>query len=393
MFSKEDYQNVFGPSVLSVFGRARKAFSVLKSMMIGADAASSSLPLKLQVEVTDKCNFDCIMCDRLTREHVTYRLNNDVKDDQFERLIAEINPYYVTVNGLGEPLLNKDIGKLLPRCREAGIRTAMPSNLSVGKVLNSKILEHPPNVLTFSIHGATKEVFEAISVKSKFEVCMASLDAFMRQVDRKKTSVRVLCVVQRKNLTEYKGMYALLKRYGLLDDFVAVAVYDKTVQRTDEVIPTAAEKQAALARIEQDLLSADAEEKAFLENWQRVVREIKRNEPDAADMAGKPCLVPWFETYVSAKGDVLPCSYLTNEPHVMGNINDTPFAEIWNGERYRRFRAHLRDSRETLSGCQYCPRDDSSRLQQYGLPWKRKTQWPGQRGDVPAALSAEGRQA
>ena len=376
MITNQDYRNVFGRGVSGFLPRVRKAFSVLNTMMLGSEVASSRLPVKLQIEVTDKCNFDCIMCDRLTREHVTYKLKNDVRIDQFEKLISEINPYYITVNGLGEPLMNKDIGKILKLCRESDIKTSMPNNLSIGKVLNTKVLENPPSIITFSIHGGSKEIFEAISLKSNFEKCMEALRVFLEHVDRTKTEIRVLCVLQKLNLWEHKKMYQLLERFSLLKNFVLVPVFDYGPAHSDRTIPTVEEKERALAAVDVEIELAEEErKKVFLKNWKRVIQDIKKNEPTDCSVSNKPCLVPWFETYISAKGDVLPCSYLTNEQHIMGNINDTSFDEIWNGEEYRKFRGHLRDSRGTLSGCKYCPRDDSSRLERYGRLWKRSSLW------------------
>lgn len=376
MFSREDFRNVFGHGAFSVVRRVGKVLSVVKGMIIGDDVASTKLPLKLQLEVTDKCNFDCVMCDRTTRGHIDYALKNDVKDEQVAKLIEVIKPYYVTLNGLGEPLLNKDIGAILRRCRAAGIRTAMPCNLSVGKVLNTKVAENPPSVITFSIHGATKRVFEAISVKSNFEKCMASLTDFVAKSKSIPTEIHVLCVLQRLNLMEFREMFRLLKGLDLLDGFVLVPVFDKDRARTDRLSPTAQERAQALAKLDLELSgTADEREIRFLKNWRRVVECLAPGDAAAPPAATKPCFVPWFETYVSAKGDVMPCSYLTSYPYMMGNVNDMPFEAIWNGEQYRRFRAHLRDSRATLPGCDFCPRDDSSRLEGYGLWWKRRSLW------------------
>jgi MoaA/NifB/PqqE/SkfB family radical SAM enzyme len=50
----------------------------------------------------------------------------------------------------------------------------------------------------------------------------------------------------------------------------------------------------------------------------------------------KPCGVPWSLACVSPYGDVFPClSYRA------GNVRDASFAQIWNGEKFRAFRARL----------------------------------------------------
>ncbi|MDM8540088.1 SPASM domain-containing protein, partial [Desulfococcaceae bacterium HSG9] len=90
-----------------------------------------------------------------------------------------------------------------------------------------------------------------------------------------------------------------------------------------------------------------------------------------------PCLIPWFSTYITAIGNVLPCCYLTdeNDENVMGNIYDSSFDVIWNGDQYKKFRKQLRENRENLNVCNSCVRDDSSRIKQYGLFFRRKMLW------------------
>ena len=66
----------------------------------------------------------------------------------------------------------------------------------------------------------------------------------------------------------------------------------------------------------------------------------------------------WRSTYVTANGNVLPCCIspfsTTDYPGlVFGNVFETPFAEIWNGERYvARRRALYTD--HPLHPCEEC---------------------------------------
>jgi radical SAM protein with 4Fe4S-binding SPASM domain len=315
------------------------------------------------------------MCNRRTR-NPKHELNHDIHYDKFLELVDEIKPFYVTLNGLGEPLLNRDIDRVLRACRERRITTSMPCNLSVGKVLRQKIAPGPPSIITFSIHGASPEVFEQISRKSQYDQCLSALGEFLAVADRSRTEVRVLCVLQHANLAEHKKMFALLKNFDLLDNFSLVPVHDYGDDLPHQIIPADSAKAAAASRLDADILKCtDAREAAFYQNWRRVALEL-RPHAQRGFRENKPCLIPWFSTYISAMGDVLPCCYLTSEPQVMGNINHESFTDIWNGEKYRGFRAALRERRLLLPGCRHCERDDSSRIRAYGLPYRRKTSWP-----------------
>jgi MoaA/NifB/PqqE/SkfB family radical SAM enzyme len=60
------------------------------------------------------------------------------------------------------------------------------------------------------------------------------------------------------------------------------------------------------------------------------------------------CLRPWAGVYIQPNGDVSPCLN-----YVAGNVKERPLPEIWNGERFRRFRRLLRKHR-AFPACSRC---------------------------------------
>jgi len=379
MSDLQDFKNVFGNSLTTFTKRFFKGASVFEKMMKGADLASDRMPIRLQIEVTDKCNYDCIMCNRLTRKNVRRTLNNDMTLDVFENLIETIKPFYVTLNGLGEPLLNKEIDKMLSVCRQKMITTSMPCNLSVSKVLNTKIVKEPPSIITFSVHGASKEVFEAISRKSDYEKSITNFRQFLALTDKKDKIIRVLCALQAKNLFEYRNMYKLLSESDLLKNFCLVPVYDYGGTDNSEayrIIPTESEKEKAIICLNKDIeLCKDVKEASFYIRWKNVINQISPYNTDGFKKMDDPCMVPWFSTYIAANGNVLPCCYLLDEHYILGNIFDKPFDLIWNGEEYKKFRKSIRENRELMQGCNYCYRSDLSRIKKYGFPFRRSMIW------------------
>jgi radical SAM protein with 4Fe4S-binding SPASM domain len=232
-------------------------------------------------------------------------------------------------------------------------------------VMLEKVAPNPPGILTFSMHGATKESFEAISVNSNFEECIDLFEAFLAKIDRKEVEVRILCALQARNLMEYAGFYRYLSKWGLLDKFVLVPVFDYGTGGGEErrVLPSAEEIANAAAKIDRDMAECtDAHEIEFMKNWREAILQIRGAEQIVET---GPCLVPWFSTYITAKGKVLPCCFLTDEDHVLGNIHEQDFPSIWNGPKYQEFRRRLREGRGQLTGCRTCPRNDANRLRKY----------------------------
>jgi len=73
----------------------------------------------------------------------------------------------------------------------------------------------------------------------------------------------------------------------------------------------------------------------------RAIEAIRRyyHEPESV-VARSRCLVPWQSIQITATGEVVPLARCFHV--VLGDIRRQSFAEIWDGEPYRRFRRGLR---------------------------------------------------
>ena len=70
-----------------------------------------------------------------------------------------------------------------------------------------------------------------------------------------------------------------------------------------------------------------------------------------------PCLIPEFLMVVTVLGNVLPCFEDFHEENIMGNIGELSLAEIWEGEKFKDFRSHLKKGlRHLESPCKNCNR-------------------------------------
>src|SRR3989338_1927463 len=75
------------------------------------------LPPCLFIEITNRCNLSCSTCPLGTE--LAYKGYNkaDISFEQFKKIINEIpSLIYVTLQGIGEPLLNKDVIKMIKYC-------------------------------------------------------------------------------------------------------------------------------------------------------------------------------------------------------------------------------------------------------------------------------------
>jgi len=349
--------------------RLIKTERVIAKAIQGNEFASCALPLRLQIEVTDRCNFACMMCARQTAKIY----NQDITYATFHKLIGQLRPLYVTLNGSGEPLLNQDIHAMLRLCRARQITTAMPTNMLLMDGLTAqRILETPPNYLTFSLHATTPELFHCITSSTGFQACLKNFEDLLLKIDRRKLVLRILCTLQSANLNHYRQMFALIKKWGLLHNVVLAAVFNYGPY-TKQVIPGKQQLKETIADLDDELAKCqESDKKAFLNIWRQELLNLEYR-PDTETSA--PCLIPWYSTFIKANGDVMPCCYITSEEFVMGNIYSSSFAQIWNGKKYREFRIKITEDRLGLKTCKSCWNDNAAVVKRYTFLTLGKTNW------------------
>ncbi|HWU56302.1 MAG TPA: radical SAM protein [Rhizomicrobium sp.] len=324
-------------------------------------------PVRLQVETTDVCNLRCIHCKREKLEDMN---TLTMPLDAFARTITDIEPFYVTLAGFGEPLIDRTIIDKLSFLHRRDICTSLPTNGTYIRHKREALAAELPNILQLSIDGATEQTFEAIRKRGDFgkiienyrAICALRADGNTRP----HTIIRVFCALQRGNLHDYRAMYRLIGTLRGIDSFGLVPVSHGSISSTQ--VPARDEVLALHREIDLAITEAqDEDEKAFYRQWRAVSAEWLRGDGRARpepETNHAPCTVPWFSSYIDAKGRVYPCCYLTGTGQVMGVLNKdgSGFDEIWTGPRYRAFRSDLVSARAKLEGCRACPRNDTKVL-------------------------------
>jgi sulfatase maturation enzyme AslB (radical SAM superfamily) len=259
-----------GGSLAKLFRRLARIRNVAGSMAHGG--LRPPMPVRLQVETTDVCNLKCRMC---TREMLTGMNSRDMEPEQFEKFVEEVNPFYVTLNGLGEPLIDNTIFQKLGFLHGRGIMTSMPTNGTyIRRNKLAGLAQNAPDILQLSIDGATKESFEYIRVDGDFETIIGNyrqiVDYQRRGMVRPGTKIRILCALQKRNLFDFKEMFRLVQSMPGIDGFNLVPVfnYDADGSTFAHLIPSAGEVLDAHDQLDRAIAATDDEaERAFYRNW------------------------------------------------------------------------------------------------------------------------------
>jgi MoaA/NifB/PqqE/SkfB family radical SAM enzyme len=326
----------------------------------GRPAVALDLPAVLYIETTNRCDSLCQTCIR------TFQTLEPPKDLTLSELtrIAEQFPrlQQVFLHGIGEPLLNPDLFRMITSLKGRGVRVVFNSDaIGLTDKKQRGLVESGLDELRVSMDAATPETYRAIRGVATFDRVVENVTAL---VDLKKAygvatpKISLWFTVMKKNVGELPDFIRLAGKIGAAQVNVqrlvhygqGLAIQDQSLYGTLTALET--EMLAEAARLSQELgigMSASGN-----------TTPEESLTPEERERPWSGCQRPWSLSYVTANGNVLPCciSPWTARDYgrlVLGNALTETFAEIWNGERYRQFRTQF-ESHEAPDPCRGCGR-------------------------------------
>ena len=296
------------------------------------------LPWSLDIEPTVACNLRCIMCpsDKIREQ----RKVRNMSFESFKKVIDSIPTLMkVTVQGLGEPLLAPDFFNMVNYANQKDIAVTTTINATfIDEKIAKKVVESGLSRIYISLDGATKETYEKIRRGANFE---RTLDGIRRLVNTRK--LRGKPFIDLWMLWIGENIYELPR---MLDLAIELGVDSLTIQ-PDMTFWGRKELRESIKGISLSKQSRDVAE---------VIKETQNNakkkgfnfvyDRKTKFTAKKPCVWPWQAGFISTDGRIVPCCLLGNpETYNLGNILETPYKEIWNGEKMKRLRKTLKEGK------------------------------------------------
>jgi MoaA/NifB/PqqE/SkfB family radical SAM enzyme len=255
----------------------------------------------------------------------------------------------VVLHGLGEPLLNKDLPRMISYLKERGTYVLFNSN---GILLNAKrgqaLIDAGLDEYRLSMDGASRETYATVRGVDAFDKVWRNIKAFLalQQEQRaSKPAVSLWFTAMRENLHELPGLIDLASEHGVREIYLQRLVYFEEGM---------AQSQQALFR------RATREELALVRRCEQICQErgitfraagsATPSESIVRDFGERPwsgCQRPYTLTYITSSGNVLSCCFAPfghksareyREERVLGNVFQESLAQIWQGERYEAFR-------------------------------------------------------
>ena len=301
------------------------------------------VPREAYFEVTNRCN---LLCETCPRTHFELEPPADLT---FERMV-EIGDQLpvlerLVLHGVGEPLLNRDLPRMIAYGVRRGAHVVFNTNgILLDERRGDAVTAAGLDDLRVSFDAATPETYRRIRGADVLPRIVRNVAAFTaRRARRGEPAPRVTiwATAVRENLDELPALVRLAGELGvagvnlqrLVFNGVGLAVAEQSVYRDltarqDEVL---AECAAAAAEAGITITGSGGTD------GEGAVKG------DPVPMAWLSCRRPWKVLYVTAHGTVLPCCispFTTTETGSLslGNVIHEGVPGVWNGPAMREFR-------------------------------------------------------
>jgi radical SAM protein with 4Fe4S-binding SPASM domain len=302
------------------------------------------LPIFIDIEPNNTCNFKCSHCQ------VTYWDKKPAYFDRemFVKVIKQIPSLMrVKLQGMGEPLLNKELIPMLQAGEERGLRMFFNTNGSLNDPTTAKQLAQLQRThMTYSLDGATAETFSEMRKGSRFDRIIDNIRLMTGERERGGNLVlSAWTVVTQKNIHELSKIVRLAKQLGL--DKITIQPHltnwgkEEMLARTDNIQIANESETFATELAAATSVATEVGIELNVNGSNRFCRD-------------KPCHWAWKSSYIAANGDVVPCSIIADSNVVkMGNVFEQDFKDIWNGAAYQELRERIA-THDLPEHCKHC---------------------------------------
>jgi MoaA/NifB/PqqE/SkfB family radical SAM enzyme len=330
------------------------------------EAWASVQPHCVFIEVTNHCN---LLCETCPRTFISYEEPRTLSWENFLRIVEQFpNIERAVLHGIGEPLINKELPRMIMHLKARGIHVLFNTNATLLTADWSRaLIESGLDELRCSIDGADPKTYALIRGAPLLHKIVKNLSEFVRvqrEMGGATPRASIWMTGMKENIAELPALLRLAARIGVPEVYVQRLVYTSDTQ---EQPPGMMDAGHGLfddfnAKIERIIAECEALAAELGITFKASGGASPRKSLEASRQADphpwKACIRPWTTAYITANGNALPCCIApfatTNyESLKLGNVFERPFVEIWNDERYRQWRADLLSANPhpACSGC------------------------------------------
>lgn len=302
------------------------------------------------LSVTNRCNLKCAMCD------IPLGVSKEVSHEALAKAIDDLRvlkPESVVFSG-GEPMLRKDIYKLIYKAHENGFRTCLTTNgVLVDSESARKLKKAGLDIANVSIEGS-EEIHDAIRGEGTYQKAVNALKVLWEAG----VETTVAFCVSKKNYQFMPEAVSLASKVGattvkfqafsvlFMDDTSGEGFFiddEKDVKDLKKVVLETLKKAKEL--------NVNVNPESYL-NRLPLFLSSKVLEDKTVKYG---CKSLYDVVSVNAAGELLPCFMLPDM--VVGNLENESLKNIWNSKKHQNIREYIKE--KGCSGCLLsCYEDD-----------------------------------
>ncbi len=299
-------------------------------------------PAKITIESGNICNLRCPLCPTGQKDVSAGKGLLSFVD--FKNIVDEIGKDLLLIRlyNWGEPLLNKELIKMVDYANENKIAVKISTNLSLPitddqaeALINANLQK-----IYISCDGASNSTYPIYHIDGDFDRVMSNMKLLLRKKRESRnryTELKWLFHVFRHNEHEIETAKEIAKDIGIK------LIINKI--RTDmgkEIFET---PEKSLER-DSKWLPVNPEYNSFNMTEKKAMKKFN-------------CHLLWTETVINWEGSVLPCCSVYSEKHSFGNIKEDSFKNIWNNKKYTSARKEVLGRKNNSNTvCHICKAND-----------------------------------
>jgi MoaA/NifB/PqqE/SkfB family radical SAM enzyme len=299
------------------------AGNVKLSLEIGRGAWVRRRPFLVYFKPTPRCDLRCEICNRWKQKPEP---GEELALEQIRPMLAKFRRAGGAVLTLwgGEPMLRKDLPKILGAARDLGFRTSMCTNCNRLERRASEVLPHL-DVLLCSLDGYGEVHDRLRGVKGLFERTVRGIELAREQ---RHLTIKVWATVHRKNMDQIERLARLAQDLGVGIEFFPVSTI---AGYNEDILPGPEDLKGAFGRI-MEL----KREGMPVRNPDRVLRIMRGREPFQ-------CNFGRIAIHIDHAGRVYSCENAAGEPlHAWGEHDTFDPEAVFASREFRDVSSRLR---------------------------------------------------
>lgn len=333
-----------------------------RKRLLGVSHQLSQISLK----IVNSCNLRCKTCGQwgetgYNHDKPLEELREIVPLETYKRMVdqlADRAPFYYIWGG--EPYLYKEIMPLMEHMKRRNGLVGIVTNGTMMGHTADRLVAAGVDMLMLSVDGVGEVHNEIRGEKRAWERMMSGLDAVLeerKKAGAKKPYVNVLATISRDNVGHLediadwaaeRGVDLLTYYYSWFTNQEIGEEHDRVMKERFGVEPEAWKGYLFFTGLDNEVLQEEVRS-IKSRRWpfpvmfipDLALEDIPAYYENPGSLFGYgECIQPWVVTEILPNGDVATCRDYPD--YVCGNIQKTDLLEIWNNDRYRKFRESLR---------------------------------------------------